>query len=198
MYCGKYQKKRKGFALGWVLLCMALIGTAIGSVAAYLSIKTPPVENTFVAEAPTDPVIQETFTENTSLEKKNVSVDVGTPGYAVYVRAAVVVTWQDDAGNVLSKAPVVGTDYSIQYNAADWFQYDGFWYCRTMINSGNSPVLITTCQPLVSKDACHLNVEIVSQTIQALGTTDEGDIPAVTNAWGVKVDNGKLVQSQTS
>lgn len=183
------QKKRRLSALSWILICAALFGIGFGGVAAYLSTQTPPVNNTFAAETAVQPTIQETMADNV---KTNVSVNVGDPGYAVYVRAAVVITWQDADGNFLAEAPEASTadeekDYTIAYNTQDWFSYGGFWYCKTMVNSGNSPVLIASCTPKAEKSDYHLNVEIISQTIQALGTTDTGNTPVVTAAWGVQV-----------
>ena len=191
---GKYQKIRRTVpAVRWTLVILAVLGLTVGGVAAYLSTSAGSVENTFAAAAPTDPVIVETFTENASLVKENVRVNVGDPGYAVYIRAAVVVTWRDDAGNVLAQTPVKDTDYTISMGEA-WFAQDGFWYCKTMVNSGDSPVLINECTVTAQKGDYHLHVEIIAQTIQALGTTDgDAPIPAVQDAWGVYVtDNGQL------
>ena len=168
-----------------ILLLVAVLSMGIGGVAAYLSTQTGPVTNTFTAATGTQPTIVETMENNV---KSNVSVNVGDPGYAVYVRAAVVVTWQDDQGNVLAKAPVANTDYSITMNETDWFQHGGFWYYQEMISSGSTQPLISSCEVKAAKGDYHLNVEIIAQTIQALGCTDDGDIPAVQDAWGVYVD----------
>jgi hypothetical protein len=199
-----------------VLIGIALVSLAIGGVAAYLSMSHTPVKNTFTAETEAQPTIEETFQEDISLVKKNVCVNVGDPGYAVYVRAAVVITWQDDAGNVLAQSPVQNKDYTIQWNdgadeVADndddpWFQHtDGFWYCKAPVNSGVTPILIESCTPTEEKGDYHLNVEIIAQTIQALGTTDEtvdGEgnpvptVPAVTAAWGVNVSTEEATKGQ--
>ena len=194
-HTGKYARKSKRRLplLVPFLIALALVSLSIGDVVAYLSRTSGDVTNTFLADADPIPEISESFDGTT---KSNVAVDVGQPGYAVYVRAAVVVTWRDEAGNVLAEAPEVSTDYSITYNTADWFEHGGFWYCRTMVNSGNSPVLIETCQPLVSNGKYHLHVEIISQTIQALGTTDAGDTPAVTDAWGIQVSTAGSTKGQ--
>ena len=197
---GKYLKKRR-ITFGWILIGIALLGMTIGGVVAYLSIYGGSVKNTFTAETEVPPAIVETFQENTSLVKENVRVNVGNPGYGVYVRAAVVITWRDDDGNLLAQSPVADTDYTISMGDG-WFSHDGFWYCKTMVKSpdgeenGISPVLIQTCTARTPKNGYHLHVEIVSQTIQALGTTDEAvdsegnpvpTVPAVTDAWGVYV-----------
>ena len=187
---GKCQTKRNVPTVIWVLIILLLLGMTIGGVVAYLFMSGESVKNTFKAEASTDPTILETMDSNV---KTDVKVNVGNPGYAVYVRAAVVITWRDSDGNVLAQSPVADTDYTISMGDG-WFSHDGFWYCKTMVKSpdgqedGISPTLINTCKALTSKPGYHLHVEIISQTIQALGTTDEGDKPAVTEAWGIKVD----------
>ena len=90
---------------------------------------------------------------------------------------------------------MAGTDYSISYNEDDWFLEDGFWYCVSPITSGTSPVLIKECTPVSGRtpEGYSLSVEILAQTVQALGSTDGTDIPAAQNAWGVTVSEGKLV-----
>ena len=193
-YTGKFTARKLGKAFPFLALILILVAVAsltTGVVVAYLSATTDAVSNTFVPDKPTNPSVTETFNENT---KQNVSVNVGEPGYAVFVRAAVVVTWQDKSGNVYGKAPEAGVDYTISYNDTYWFLKDGFWYCTESVASGNSPVLIYTCAPVDDKapDGYALNVEIMTQTIQALGTTDEDNTPAATNAWGVTVSDGKL------
>ena len=192
------EQSKKRSAISWVLIAIVVLGLVSGGVLAYLSTSTGPVTNTFQADAPTNPSISETMNDNT---KTNVSVNVGDPGYAVYVRAAVVVTWKDTNGNVLAQAPVEGTDYAIDWNvdtATDqdkpWFKHGGFYYYESMVNTnGTTAVLINSCTPKVNKGDYTLSVEIIAQTIQALGTADADDTPAVENAWGVKVDsNGQL------
>ncbi len=184
-----------------VVLTLAVISAV--AVFAYLQWIAGKVENTFTPDDEGAITIEETFVGN---DKENVSVDVGDPGYSVYVRAAIVVTWvnADEPNKVLATPPVAGVDYEIVLNVkttADsgepWFKCsDGFYYYETAVASGNTGVLIESCTPL--KDAPTagyvLNVRIISQTIQALGTTDDGDVPAVKDAWGVvTVENGKLV-----
>ena len=193
-YTGKFTARKLGKAfpfLALILILVAVVSLTTGVVVAYLSATTDAVSNTFVPDEPTKPSVEETFDGKT---KENVSVNVGKPGYAVFVRAAVVVTWQDASGNVYGEAPVEGVDYTISYNDKDWFFQGGFWYCTDPVNAGNSPVLITTCTPKDGQAPAgySLNVEIMTQTIQALGTTDIGNTPAATNAWGVTVSDGKL------
>lgn len=193
---------RKQKILAAALIAIALIGMAAGAAFGYLSAQTGPVQNTFTPDQEMDPSIVETFENNI---KSDVKVDVGNPGYAVYVRAAIVVTWENGT-NVYSQKPEVGVDYAITLkldtpsassdneNAWIYNPDDGFYYHKTMVNSGSTAVLIESCsQKVAAPEGYQLHVEIIAQTIQALGTTDVGDVPAVTDAWGIRVDgNDKL------
>ena len=199
-------RRRKLPFLSWLLILTAAAALLTGTVTAYLSYATDPVTNTFRAAQAVDPTVNETFDNK---EKTNVSVNVGNTSYSVYVRAAVVVTWKNaEDGNVLGKVPVEGTDYEISFNGEDWFLKDGFWYHREAVNSQvNTSVLIKNCKKKEGASVptgYNLNVEILAQTIQALGWTDGDDsvtptvpsIPAVTDAWKVRVDaDGKLTDS---
>lgn len=177
---------RKQTWLAAILIALLVITVSTGAVFAYLYATSDPVTNDFTPDQATNPSIQETFNNKI---KENVSVDVGDPGYAVYVRAVIVVTWQDDAGNVYSVKPVEGDDYVLERDTANWFQKDGFYYHKAMVNSGdNTEILIKECyQKAEAPDGYKLHVEIIAQTIQALGGTDADGTPAVTDAWGVEV-----------
>lgn len=193
---GKYQKKRKIPVLTWVLIGLAVLSMTFGGTVAYLSASAGPLTNQFEIEDSVNPVIQETVTGNV---KSNVTVNVGETDYPVYVRAAVVVTWQKD-GNVYWQAPVKGIDYAITMNETDWFKADdGYWYYRSPVASeGSTTALINTCAPAKAApaDGYVLSVEILAQTIQAVGTTDTGETPAVETVWPVTVGtDGKLAKA---
>lgn len=202
---GKFQKKRRIPLISWILLAVVIFSLSAGSVVAWLSITGGQVENSFAPDDNLNPTITETFKENDYKLKQNVAVSVGDTGYAVYVRAAIVVNWKNaEDGNVLGQAPVPDEDYTLTLNETDWFYKDGFYYHKAMVNTGDTTApLITSCKlkegitppvdttvtPNVKYD---LNVEIIAQTIQALGTTDAGNTPAVTDAWGATVTNKQL------
>ena len=89
----------------------------------------------------------------------------------------------------------------MELNDTDWFRgEDGFYYQKNPVASDGiggsalTSVLIQRCAPVAGQtpDGCGLNVEIIAQTIQALGTTDAGNVPAGEDAWGVRVVNGQL------
>lgn len=221
-YTGKYASapKRRGFLLpAWVMILTAVLSLLIGGVVAYLSYSTDAVKNTFTAEEATDPTVVETF-DKVKDTKTDVKVAVGDLGYAVYVRAAVVVTWKNEAGevvptgknaagevmgiwkdaesNVHFTGPVEGVNYDMTIGSG-WFKGDdGFYYHKKPVDEDLTNVtsdLIVSCAPKEGQTpvGCGLNVEIIAQTIQAVGTTDADGTPAVTDAWKVQVVNGELM-----
>ena len=180
------------------LAVLFVMAVTVATVYAYLKTSTDPaVKNTFSAAQDPEATITESFDPNA--EKKDVAVKVGKTGYSVYVRAAIVVTWKNaENGDVLATKPVAGVDYTITLNDSDWFEKDGFYYHKAAVPSeGTTANLIISCKPIAGKAPAGygLNVEIVAQTIQSAGTTDTGDTPAVTDAWGVKVVGGELTKA---
>lgn len=183
------------YAAWGLVAVMLILSLAAAKVFAYLKQSAGKAENTFLSEQSVTPQINETFNGN---EKSNVSVFVGDTGYSVYVRAAVIITWKDSSGNVLAETPsLLRQDYEISYNLKEngWFYgNDGFYYYSIPVESGSSTdTLINNCKPLsgAPENGYSLDVEIIAQTIQSAGFSDAGDVPAVTEAWGVAVNNDK-------
>lgn len=177
MYQAKYQAEGAGRSTrrnkkAWLLLIAvaAMLLAVVGGTVAYLVTRTNPKVNTFTPSKVACSVV-ETFKNNV---KSNVQVK-NTGDTAAYLRAAVLVTWQDASGNVLGTAPVAGQDYSITMPAsAKWAQADGFWYYSEAVAPGASTeALIGECQPLKAAPQAGytLHVEIVASAIQStLGT----------------------------
>lgn len=172
----------------WVAVLTALalfLAMGIG-VYAYLHANSGNVTNNMTPATPQEPTISNEY-----------MVSVGETGYTVYVRAIVVATWRNEEGHVLAQAPREGVDYTITWNAENWFENNGFRYHYDAVASGgNTKALISSVNKLqnCTVDGYELHVQIVSQTIQAIGTTDGANpVPAVQDAWGVYVDSeGKL------
>lgn len=158
-----------------VLLCCAVAGTV-----AYLVTSTGPVTNTFTpAEVTTE--VKETFNGAT---KSNVKIK-NTGNIKAYIRAAVIVNWVNDAGEIYGTAPVASTedasgDYTISYDETDWFKSsDGYYYCKTAIEPKElTPVLIKSCAPAGQAPAGYT----LQVTILADGIQSEPD-KAVNEAW---------------
>ena len=172
-----------------IAACVLVMIMAVTAMA-YLSATTEKVENSLTPATDPWPTVQEIFQDNV---KADVKVNVGNLDYAVYVRAVILVNWEKDgsSGTYYGLAPTLGTDYTLALNTGDWFEKDGFYYYKTSIHSGSTANLINNCTLAATADppaGYHLMVQIVAQTIQALGGTDSDDTPAVTAAWGIEVN----------
>ena len=180
------------------LIVLAVIAVATTSVSAYYIRNSGEVKNDFTpAVSVTPEIIEETFDGQT---KKNVYFKVGDTGYPVYVRTAIVVTWQNKDGVVYFSKPVENNDYTISLNTADWEEKastvdsnEVYHYLKDPVESGEStPYLIYECKQVGDPPAegYTLNVDILVQTVQAIGYTDEDPkeevpttYPAYMDAW---------------
>lgn len=178
-----------------VLLMVAAI--AVPTLAYYLRSVDKPIEQGYTPADPYNPSIKLTA-DNNSISKVTIEVP-NNEGYPFYVRVALVVTWQAEVDNevvVHSLMPSRNSDYTYT-TGGNWQQVGGFWYYTQAVD-GNGKVEPITIDfisnlslaqkpfiPDVDNVLCHLNVEIIVQTIQAIGSTDDGNIPAWKDAWGV-------------
>lgn len=146
---------------------LTVTGICIGGTVAFLTDVTAPVENAFVPSRVTTQV-RETLQGGT---KTNVTIQ-NTGTATAYIRAAVVVTWQDQEGNILGTVPVEGTDYSITWEMDGWERgADGFCYYRSPVSPGNGTrVLFTDCAPMGDRapEGYSLTVEIIGSGIQSV------------------------------
>ena len=172
---GKFAPKTENRRLklsGKTLLVLALIALLFGAVTgvaqgtlAYLFTSDEPAENMFtpgqvqisVAGENAAPVIQNTGT-----------VDA-------YVRAAVVITWQDSNGKIHPDAPVANVDYTITWNTDDWTapEADGSFYTykEKISPGGYTAALFSGCAQIPERapEDCHLVVDVIAEAIQADG-----------------------------
>ncbi len=154
------------------------------------------VENTFSAAEYGEPSISDNVEKNGSghFVKNNLAVIAADEGYPVYVRAELVVTWQNADGIVYGSQPVPGTDYALEYDTDKWVKAsDGFFYYTEKVESGSHTApLIGAQQALEQLSSAPvgytMHVEVISETIQAVGNTDDDSASAVLSAWGVQPD----------
>lgn len=181
--------KHNRFNKKLVVLLAALALTAcvvIGTTVAYLVDTAGPVKNIF-QPTKVECSIDEKFEEDVKTDVKVNNIgDVDA-----YIRVAIVVTWQDDNGNVYANAPVLGTDYTIELNLnnTNWVQNgDYYYYTKPVAVGGSTEVLIKECKPVEGKtpDGYGLNVEILAEAIQS------EPAEAVKESWGVSVNDGTL------
>lgn len=186
MYHGKHSVSRAGRAprrprmsrTALVLAAVVLVlGAAIGGTVAWLATNTPGLTNTFTP-GKVSCTVEETFNGTTKCDVKIQN----TGNTDAYIRAKVVVTWKDAAGNVYG-TPVSSSDYSITYASENgWVQRtdDGYWYYTKPVASNNlTPVLISSASPVDGKAPADykLSIEILAEAIQSSPAS------AVQEAW---------------
>ena len=156
-----------------VLLC-----ATVGGTVAYLVTSTRSLTNTFTPSNVTI-ISEEKMSENV----KNDVMIRNTGNTAAYIRAAVVVTWQDASGNVYGQVPVEGVDYRIDWTKDKWIgPKNGYYYYTSPVTPGNATgVLFTACEPTKAAPAegYTLHVEIIAEAIQSTPTS------VVRDNWGV-------------
>lgn len=107
-----------------------------------------------------------------------------TSDIPAYIRAAVVVTWQDTNGKIYGKAPVEGTDYTVNLGTSWESRGDGYYYSAGAVEVGETLSLtVNTSDAGKAPEGCTLNVEILAEAIQAAPDS------ARQNAWGYSTNN---------
>lgn len=173
MYKGKYSNKKKRRLAPWAALALALVLTlSVGGTIAYLITDTGPVTNTFTPGNVACEVIEK-FNGTT---KSDVKIE-NTGNTDAYIRAAIVINWQDDNGNVVAE-PVLENDYTMTLGTG-WIPQNGYYYCTAADaqNQTKTSQLIVSCAPK-GTPKYHLSVSVLAQAIQAEPNT------AVKDAWG--------------
>ncbi len=152
---------------------LALTG-AVELSAAYLMARGS-VDNAFVPGT-VAPSVVETFDPAAGV-KENVSVK-NNGNAPVYIRALVLVTWQNADGVTLSAKPVAGTDYEFAGPEAGWtLGGDGYYYCTQPIQPGGStPVLVKKLTDKRTNADGHLCVDVIAQAVQASPAEAVGDV----------------------
>lgn len=169
MYRGKHKKKVSRTAEKSLVLLAAvalmLWGTVIGAIA-FLNTKTEPITNTFATSKVTTEV-SEDFENGV---KSNVCIK-NTEDTTAWIRAKVVITWQDKDGHVSGQVPVAGTDYEIEYGTSRWLKgNDGFYYYTSPVEAGGkTDELIEKCTQKQGKapEGYSLCVEIICSGLQS-------------------------------
>ena len=128
--------------------------------------------------------ISETFD---GVEKKDVFV-TNKGNVDVYIRAAISISWVNEAGTILPEIPEE-TDYSLTVNSELWIKgSDGFFYYKKPVGAGeNSADLIERCKQEIPYTDRQLVVDVIAQSIQTIPVT------AVEKAWNVTVDANHFI-----
>ena len=180
-----------------LLIAVLLLSVAtVGVTLAYIFTQTTAVVNTFTPSEVTCKINE----EMDGTTKSNVKV-TNTGDTTAYIRAAVVVTWQDGSGNILGEAPVVSTaensgDYTINFNTTKWKYNGGYYYYTGKVEAGatTEEALIESCVASAAApvDGYTLHVEVIADAIQA------EPVDAVEEAWKVTISNGVVTPVPTN
>ena len=183
-YSRKPKRSVKPFLIAFcvcILACAAVSGSL-----AWLTSTPEPVVNSFIPGVVTIQV-DETFDGST---KSDVSIK-NTGTVPAYIRVALIPAWVDDEGNIAAKPASLEQLYSdcdIAWGEdgkgyeADWFKgSDGFYYCKTFINPGDStPILIKSCTVIGEEHEYDFELQVIASAVQSLPTsTVEKVWPAV-------------------
>lgn len=164
----KFSKKSLTLMVSLVLL----LTIGVGGTIAFLIDRAGPVENTFTPSKITT-TVEEEFDNGVKSEVKIKN----TGDTEAFIRAAVVITWQNAAGEVYGQKPVEGTDYIITYKTGSigtkdtWFVgRDDFYYFSSPVAAGTATgVLIERCEYKANApEGYFLNVEILGSGVQSV------------------------------
>ena len=191
---GAHEIPKKNKFPSWGLILLLLLpALCVGGVIAYLSASAGPLTNKFTVAPDAVVAVNQTMAD----PQYSNNVVVTDQGYAVYLRAAVVVNWEktvDGKREILSKIPEASLDYSLSAKDENpWIQLsDGFYYYRYVITDHGQfpPPVSLQVLPGNRHPEYELKMTVYAQTVQAVGTTDEDHTTpnkdAVFDAWGVE------------
>lgn len=101
-----------------------------------------------------------------------------------YIRAAVVVNWENSAGDINGIAPKEESDYTLT-EGADWVKIGEYYYYKKAVApDGVTTPVVTVSEKTTAPDGFTLVVEVLAEAIQGEGTNAAGTAP-ITDAWGV-------------
>lgn len=170
-----------------LVLVLGIVGTTL----AWLTDTTEDQTNTF-EYAKVSCEVLETVTDTT---KSDVRIK-NTGNTDAYIRATYVVTYRDEAGNILYETNNWKVDLSDKIDKDSWAKgEDGYWYCKTPVAPGEeTPALFK--EPISgngrflndgrSKEQAITYVEILATAIQSQ------PVKAMGEAWGYTMNNGTL------
>lgn len=172
-----------------LVLVLGIVGTTL----AWLTDTTEDQTNTFEYAKVSCQVLEDVNSNET--RKSNVRIQ-NTGNTEAYIRATYVVTYRDEAGNILYETLDWKVDLSDKINRDSWVPgKDGYWYCKTPVAPGKeTPALFK--EPIDgngkfldggrSKEHAITYVEILATAIQSQ------PVKAMGEAWGYTMNNGTL------
>ncbi len=186
-------RKKASKSLALLVSVIVLLCATFGGTMAYLMKETGEVSNTFtpsyVATA-----VKETLNNNT---KSDVCIQ-NTGNTDAYIRAAVVVSWKNENGQVYG-TPVKATDYNIAMGTGWTKATDGYYYWPNAVSKDDvTGDLIESCAlatGVTPPEGYSLNVEILASGIQSKPDN------AFNTSWassGLTANNGILTSNASN
>jgi len=171
-----------------LLVSLVLIGVmAVGGTVAVLVAQSDTLTNIFKSS---------TVSVSASVLQANggITASIKNDGdIAAYVRAAIVVTWQNGNGDVYGASVPGESDYTLSVSNEWQKSADGFYYCTTPVSANVTKSLIEGCAQTANAKApegYQLHVFVAAEGIQSVPAE------AVTDAWASGVsavsDDGTL------
>lgn len=176
--------KRIAPLLVMLAVLMAVAAIAVPTLAYYMRKSNDLVEDYGPAESGKPIVVMP------GGQVSNVTVKVEDEGYPVYVRAVVVINWQNEQGDQVAFSPAsynltIGKDWkTVVDKGGNTFYY----YTKPVASGGVTTALIDSCNTNPSDDSItigySLRIEVIVQTVQAIGTDGNSKF-GWQDAWGV-------------
>ena len=166
-------------ALILMVSLVAILAVSVGGVLAWLATSSNDVTNTF-APGDTEIEIEEKFENNVKSDVKGINKG----NIPVYIRANLVFTWKDSAGNIIEK-PADAT-LTVDHGNGDWVKgSDGFWYYTkpVAVKGSTTNIINKATIEFPEGKGYKMDLEVMAQSIQA---EPKG---AVEGAWGVTVSS---------
>lgn len=168
MYQGKHYKRsrrRSGKSAALLVSILLILVVTVSGTIAFLMDSDGTLSNQFNPSQVTT-AVNETLSNGT---KKDVYI-TNTGNTEAWIRAAVVITWQDAEGNVYGQAPVPNTDYEIVWGTGWLTGTDGFYYWTSPVAAnGKTGDLIESCTYVANApEGYYLTVEIIGSGIQSV------------------------------
>ena len=198
-----FKNGKKRLTLLLVSLSLILVA-GVGVTLALIIDSSGPVDNVFTPSHVSCAVVEDQKTDDAPTgqvkveEKTNVKIK-NTGDTDAYIRVTVIVNWKTADGKLVwAQAPVLGTDYTIEWafedtpNPTAWEEGgDGYYYFKDSVdaNGGLTDTLINEAKQLRTFTAddgntYYISIEIVASAIQSsLATSAQG-------AWAAAVTTG--------
>ena len=179
-------RKSRKLLPGLVILVLVL-ALAVGGVYSYMFARTEDAANELTPAA----VSCEVYEEFANNQKDSIKVK-NTGKVDAYLRVRLVTYWVNDADEIVAK-PSKKLTVTLTDNWLADTDNDTYYYQYPVKPDELTDNLLKDAITLISEDGYNQVIEVFAEAIQAEGMTDVGNVPAVTDAWGVIVGANGII-----